>query len=83
MASSSIEGAMRECLRTKSAMERRRINRQNKPLYDDSAYDMRTQDFVYVGFRPICVPNSLRIYHHDRPVIADVEAAGMIDADAA
>jgi hypothetical protein len=64
-------------------MERCRIDSQTKSSYDDAAHDMRTQDLIYIGFRAILVPNALGVYHHNRPVIAYVEAARVVDADAA
>ncbi len=42
---------------------------------------MAVDDFIDIVLIDVAVPHGLRVYDHDGPLIAAIEAAGAIDAD--
>ena len=57
--------------------------RQAKTLDRFPADDMRLDNFIHVGFRDISVPDGLRIDHNVRPMLALIEASGLVGTDSA
>jgi hypothetical protein len=55
---------------------------QAQALDRPSAYDVRLNDLFDVGFTNPAIPDGIGIDHHVRPVLALVEAAGLIGTDA-
>jgi len=53
----------------------------DEPFYWTIAYDVRSNDLLQVGFRDPAVPHSFRIYHYCGPVLALVQAPGLIRAN--
>jgi hypothetical protein len=51
-----------------------------KPLDRFAAQDVRVYDLVYIGLCDVSVPNCFGINHDVRPVLALVEATGLIGA---
>lgn len=56
---------------------------QAQALNRPSAYDVRGNDLLHVRFANVAIPDGIGIDHYVRPVLALVEASGLIRTDAA
>lgn len=54
-----------------------------EPFHRLSAHDMRFDDLVDVGLGDVSVPDGFRIDDDVRPVLALIQASGLVGADAA
>ena len=64
-------------------MESRWIYGEFQPLHMLPAENMLAHDLLHIRLACIAIPDCLGINDHDRSVLADIHASGMIDADAA
>jgi hypothetical protein len=52
--------------------------RQNQPLHRSTTNQVLLDNLVYVGRLHKAVPDLLRIHHHDRPMLALLQATGLV-----
>ena len=64
-------------------MHRVRVDVQQQAIDTLAADNMAAKDFLDIGFRFVFVPDAFGVNHHGWPVLADVKATGVVDANAA
>ena len=75
-------GSAKEPLRIGSAVKRPRIDGEPQSLNRKSSFDVGAQYLLDIRLGLVAVPDTLWVDHHDGAMLADVKAAGMVDADA-
>ena len=57
--------------------------RKPESLDRTSSKDVRLDDLINIGFGDMSIPDGIRIHNNIRPMLALIEAAGLVGADSA
>lgn len=57
------------------------VGSQHKPFHGFTAYNVRVDNFVYVGLGHTSVPDGLGVDHDSRPVLALIKTPRLVSPD--